>query len=194
MKKILLITCFVFIFWPLQLMAHEWQIDPAHSEIRFEIKHIYSTVSGRFSDFSGDMFFNPAQLDKSKFDFTVKVDSIDTYIEKRDNHLRSPDFFDAGKYPLMSFKTNRVTYKGGNRYALEGKLTVKDVSKDIVVEFIYWGQKQNPFNKDMIVSGFDSHFSIDRLDFHVGNGKFFKMGVVGKEVSITITLEATRKK
>lgn len=194
MKKILLITCFVLILWPLQLMAYEWEIDAAHSEIRFEIKHIYSSVSGRFSDFSGNVFFNPAQLDKSKFDFTVKVDSIDTHIDKRDNHLRSPDFFDAGKYPLMSFKTTRVTHKSGNRYDLEGILTIKDVSKDIVVEFIYWGQKPNPFKKEMLVSGFDCRFSIDRLDYHVGNGKFFKMGVVGKDVSITITLEATRKK
>jgi len=160
----------------------------------FEIKHIYSTVRGHFSDFSGDVFFDPDHLDKSKFDFVVRVDSINTNNEKRDNHLRSDEFFAAGQYPEMTFTSYRVSHSGGNKYVLEGKLTIKDVTRDMSLKFIYWGQKQNPFKKNEIVTGFDTRFTINRLDFHVGDGKFHKMGVVGKNVDILITLEASRKK
>ena len=94
----------------------------------------------------------------------------------------------------MTFKSSRVSHAGGNKYLLEGKMTIKDVTKDIVLEFIYWGQKENPFNNNEMVAGFDSRFKIDRLNYHVGDGKFYKMGVVGKEVDVLITLEMIRHK
>ena len=72
----------------------QWKLDAAHSAVMFEIKHIYSTVRGQFGEFSGDVFFNPDNPEKSKFDFTVKTESINTFIAKRDSHLRSGDFFD----------------------------------------------------------------------------------------------------
>ena len=94
----------------------------------------------------------------------------------------------------MTFKSTRVSHANGNKYILEGKMTIKDVTKDIVLEFTYWGQKENPFKKNQIVAGFDTRFKINRLDYHVGDGNFFKMGVVGKEVDILITLEVLRDK
>lgn len=194
MKKITMTIFLLLTLWPLHSMAYEWKIDPAHSEIRFKIKHIYSTTSGNFSKFKGNVFFNPVDPAKSRFDFSVKVDSIDTHIGKRDSHLRSPDFFNAKKYPTMTFRSSRITHKGGNKYTLEGKLTVKDVSRDIQVEFIYWGQKQSPFNNNLLVAGFDCRFRIDRMDYHVGKGKLLKMGALDRYVDISITLEATRSK
>ena len=194
MKRILLIVLSLIIFGYTHVMAYEWKVDQVHTGILFEIKHVYSTVRGHFSDFTGDVFFNPNNLEKSKFDFIVKVDSINTNNEKRDNHLRSDDFFATRKYPVMTFKSSSVSHKGGNKYILEGKITVKDVTKDMVLEFIYLGQKENPFNKKEMVAGFDSRFEINRLDYHVGVGKFYEMGVVGKEVDILITLEIVRDK
>lgn len=194
MKRIIYIILALLLLGQTHVMAHEWKTDSVHTGILFEIKHIYSTVRGHFSDFTGDVFFDPDNLEKSKFDFIVKVDSINTNNAKRDNHLRSDDFFNAGKYPVMTFKSSRVSHSGGNKYVLEGKMTIRDVTKDMVLEFIYWGQKENPFKKDEMIAGFDTRFNLNRLDFHVGNGKFYKMGVVGKDVGVLITLEAVRKK
>lgn len=194
MKKIIYLILSLLLLGQTQVMAQEWKIDPIHTGILFEIKHIYSTVRGHFSDFTGDVFFDPDNLGKSKFDFVVKVDSINTSNGKRDTHLRSDDFFAASKYPVMTFKSSRVSHAGGNKYNLEGKMTIKDVTKDMVLEFIYWGQKENPFRKNEMVTGFDTRFNINRLDFHVGDGKFYNMGVVGKDVDILITIEAVGKK
>ena len=194
MKKIIFIALSLLLLGQAQVMAYEWKIDSNHSGVLFEIKHIYSTVRGHFSDFSGDVFFDPDNLEKSKLDFVVKVDSINTNNEKRDNHLRSNDFFSASKYPVMKFRSARVSHAGGNKYLLEGKMTIKDVTKDMVLEFIYWGQKENPFKNNEMVAGFDTRFNINRLDFHVGDGKFHDMGVVGKDVDILITLEVVRSK
>jgi len=194
MKKVLLMVFSLILLGHTQAMAYEWKADPNHSGILFEIQHIYSITRGHFSDFTGNVFFDPDNLEKSKFDFVVKVDSINTNNAKRDNHLRSDDFFAARKYPVMTFKSSRVSHAGGNKYILEGKMTIKDVTKDMVLEFIYWGQKENPFNNNEMVAGFDSRFKIDRLNYHVGDGKFYKMGVVGKDVDILITLEMIRDK
>lgn len=194
MKRIIYLILSLLLLGQTHVMAQEWKIDPIHTGILFEVKHIYSTVRGHFPDFTGDVFFDPDNLEKSKFDFVVKVDSINTNNGKRDNHLRSDDFFSASKYPVMTFKSTRVSHAGGNKYVLEGKMTIKDVTKDMMLEFIYWGQKENPFKKNEIVAGFDTRFNINRLDFHVGDGKFYKAGVVGKDVDILITLEAFRKK
>ncbi len=194
MKRILLIVSSLILLGQTQAMAYEWKADPIHSSILFEIKHIYSIVRGHFSDFTGDVFFDPDNLEKSKFDFVVKVDSINTNNGKRDNHLRSDEFFAASKYPVMTFKSSHVSHAGGNKYILEGKMTIKDVTKDMVLEFIYWGQKENPFKKKEMVAGFNSRLKINRLDYHVGDGKFYKMGVVGKDVDFLITLEMIRDK
>ena len=194
MKKIILLVLFLVVLGQGPAVANEWKIDAVHTGILFEIKHIYSITRGYFSAFSGDVFFDPNHLEKSRFDFTVKVDSIKTNNGKRDNHLRSDDFFAAGKYPVMTFKTSRVTPAGGNKYKLEGQMTIKDVTRDIVMEFTYWGQKAHPAKKKMLVAGFDARLTIDRLDYHVGGGKFYEMGVVGRDVDILITLEVFREK
>jgi polyisoprenoid-binding protein YceI len=165
-----------------------------HTNFYFDIKHTFSTVRGQFMGFTGDVFFDPNNPAKSKFDFVIKVDSVDTKVGKRDTHLRSPDFFDAAKYPVMTFKSSRVSQAGENKYKVEGTLTIKDVSKDIDLEFVYHGQKENPLKKGEIVAGLDTKLTIDRLAYHVGDGKFYKMGVVGKDVDVLFTLELLRDK
>lgn len=194
MKRILIIVFSLILLGQTPAMAHEWKLDPVHSGVLFEIKHIYSTVRGHFSEFTGDVSFDPDNLEKSKFDFSVKVDSINTNNGKRDNHLRSDDFFAENKYPEMTFTSSRVSHVEGNKFILEGKVTIKNVTKALALEFTYWGQKENPFKRKEMVTGFDSRFKINRLDFNVGDGRFYEMGVVGKDVDILITLEMIRKK
>jgi polyisoprenoid-binding protein YceI len=194
MKKILYFLLFFILTIPAQVMAETWQLDPVHSNFFFDVKHIYSTVRGQFADFSGQVDFDPAQPEKSRFDFTIKVDSIDTKEGKRDTHLRSPDFFEAKKYPEITFRSTKVTKASDNKFIVAGKLTIKDVTKDQDIVFDYQGQKENPLKSGELVAGLDAGLSIDRLEYHVGTGKFYKLGAVGKDVDILITLELLRDK
>ena len=194
MKKILPLLLFFLLWGPYQAAGQQWRLDTVHTNFFFDIKHTYATVRGRFMDFSGDVYFDPANPGTSSFDFAVKVDSVDTGQSKRDTHLRSPEFFDAARYPLMTFKSSRVSRGDGNTYLVAGVLTIKDVSRDVVLEFIYHGQKENPLKPGEIVAGLDARLTIDRLAYHVGDGKFYNMGVVGKDVDILLTLELLREK
>jgi len=194
MKKISLFFAALYFLLPSPANAFEWQLDPPHSNFYFEIKHIYSTIRGRFSDYSGKVFFDPEHPEKSRIELRIKVDSIDTDEGKRDTHLRSADFFDTNRFPEMKFTSSRITRAGENRYAAEGTLTIKDVSREMVLEFVYHGQKDHPAAKGQVVAGLDSRLSLNRLDFAVGDGKFSRMGLVDKEVNILISLEILRDK
>ena len=198
MKKSIQISLIVVIVWLFALNAHAsapaWSIDNAHSGIHFGIQHIYSTVRGYFSKFNGEILFDPDNLGQSRFDVTVSVKSINTNNTKRDGHLRSGDFFDAKKYPEMTFKSSAIKQLSGNRYTVEGTLTVKDVSRTVKIPFTYFGSKLNPFNPKQLVAGFEARMTIDRIEYHVGNGKFLQLGVVGKDVTVLITIEGTRNK
>jgi polyisoprenoid-binding protein YceI len=174
--------------------APKWDIDPAHSGVYFSIDHIYSTTRGYFADFTGTVMFSPEDLGGSRFDFDVAVKSINTGNSKRDGHLNSGDFFDSKQYPSMSFKSTAVKHVQDNQYVVEGTMTVKDVSKAVSVPFTLLGVKTHPFDDKKDVAGFEALMTIDRLAYHVGGGKFYDMGVVGKEVDVLITLEVTRKK
>jgi polyisoprenoid-binding protein YceI len=190
------VLSFVLLFAAGQVYAAapQWKIDPAHSRIHFEVKHIFATVFGLFEDFEGTTHFDPDDLAASSFDFTVKVNSVNTNNRKRDGHLRSGDFFAVNDYPEMTFKSTRITHKQGDEYVVEGNLTVKDVTRNIVVPFTLLGVREHPFNPQEEVAGFEARFTIDRLAYHVGNGKFLKMGIVGRMVDIVISTEMTRRK
>lgn len=194
MKKIGVLLLFLLLSAPFQAKAQQWHLDPVHTNFYFDIKHIYATVRGQFMDFSADIYFDPAAPGKSRFDFVVKVDSIDTKVGKRDTHLRSPEFFNAAKYPVMTFTSKKVSPDGEDRYLVDGVLTIKDVSRDVALVFVYHGQKENPLKPGEIVAGFDASFTIDRLEYHVGDGKFYRMGIVGKDVDILLTMEMLREK
>ena len=194
MKRILFTLLLLSTLVPLQASAQQWQLDAVHTNFFFAVKHTYATVRGQFMDFSGDVYFDPDNPAKSRFDFVIKVNSIDTKVSKRDTHLRSPDFFDAAKYPEITFKSSRVSRGGDNIYIVEGTLTIKDVSRDLALEFVYHGQKENPLKAGEIVAGLDTTLTIDRLEYHVGDGKFYKMGIVGKDIDILFTVELLREK
>jgi len=174
--------------------APQWDIDNGHSGFYFRINHIFSKVQGFFSDYSGTIAFDPNNLEESRLEFEVKVKSVDTQIGKRDNDLRSANFFDSKKYPTMTFKSESITRVKDDQYTVEGILTIKDVSQKVKVPFTFFGTKPHPFNPNALVAGFEAKMTIDRLAYNVGNGKFYKMGTVGKDVDVFITIEATRNK
>lgn len=184
-----------FVFSGAALAGPEkWEIDKDHTSIYFDVRHTYATVRGLFEDFSGTLVLDPDNPGASSIELTVGVTSINTHIAQRDNHLRSDDFFAADKFPVMTFKSTDVKPVKGNRYIITGNLTIKDVTKKIEVPFTYYGMKENPLKKGRMVAGFEADFVINRLDYHVGNGQFADMGVVGKEVRIVVTIEALNMK
>lgn len=172
--------------------APAWAFDPPHCSVMFFVKHILTKVPGRFGSYSGTVRFDPANLGGSSIDVSVDMGSVDTGIAKRDDHLKSPDFFDAARYPGMWFVSQRITSKGGNEYVVEGDLTIKDVTKRIQLPFTYLGTKPSPMEQGRQVAGFEAHFPINMLEYHVGDGKFQKMGVLGDTAEIVINLEMVR--
>ena len=113
----------------------EWALDGAHSRVGFSVSHlVVSSVSGRFKQMSGKVELDEANLTKSQVDITIKVDSIDTDEPNRDKHLRSPDFFDALKYPTMTFRSTKIAKAGGNKYRLTGDLTLHGVTKPVTLD------------------------------------------------------------
>ena len=169
--------------------ARSWELDTAHSNIYFSVTHIFSKVNGLFNDFSLDVNFDPENLEQSSFLFTIQVESINTNIAKRDKHLVSADFFDAGQFPQMIFESTRITGTGDGTYDVAGKLTVKGVAYDVTLPLKLEGVKEHPTKKGTDVAGFNGTLTIDRLAYGVGTGKFYEMGVVGKEVDIFVSLE-----
>ena len=169
--------------------AMTWNLDKAHSGVYFTIDHIFSKVRGHFNEFSTDITFDPNDLAASSFNFEIKVDSVDTNIGKRDKHLQSADFFDAGQFPLMSFKSKEVRDAGNGLYEVVGTLTVKGKDYDLTLPLELAGVKEHPAKKGTDVAGFNGSISLDRLAHGVGSGKFYDMGVVGKDVEVLVTLE-----
>ncbi len=174
--------------------ARSWELDTAHSNFYFRIGHIYSKVDGRFNDFSGEVNFDPNNLAESRFYFEIKTDSINTNIAKRDRHLQSSDFFDAENFPLMTFESTKITDVGNNVYEVFGKFTVKGKAYDLTLPLTLAGIKDHPAVAGKEVIGFNSELNIDRLAFKIGTGKFYTMGIVGKDVEVLVTLEALSNK
>jgi len=195
-KSILVATftvlAFVFQVFPLQASAARWEFDRAHSSVNFTVRHIFAPVAGVFEEFSGKIVFDPDNLKESLIEVEIQVGSVDTRNEKRDRHLESDDFFSARQYPVMKFASREIVHKEARKYVAKGQLTIKDVTKDIELPFTFLGAKENPFKAGEWVAGFESRYRLGRLEYNVGDGKYYKQGVVGKDVSIAIYLELLR--
>lgn len=193
-KHAILIFSAILIYSHAHAAAPEWKMDFDHSGIYFSVNHIYSLVRGHFDKFEGTVMFSPDDLANSRFDFEVEVKSINTNNTKRDGHLNSADFFDSKKFPDMTFKSSSVKHVKDDQYTIEGRLTIKDVSKEVSVSLTFFGIKDFPFDQNSEVAGFEARMTIDRLAYNVGSGKYVDMGVVGQEVQVLISMEVLRKK
>jgi polyisoprenoid-binding protein YceI len=151
-------------------------------------------VRGHFNEYEAQINFDPADLGGSSFIFDITVDSIDTNISKRDKHLTSADFFDAGTFPKMRFESKAISDAGGGIYNVAGTLTIKDKNYELTLPLQLVGIKEHPAKKGTEVAGFNGTVTIDRLAHGVGTGKFYEMGIVGKDVEIFVSLEVLSKK
>ncbi len=170
--------------------AREWELDQAHSNIYFSVGHIYSKIQGHFNEFSAKVSFDPANLKESHFFVKIKVDSIDTGISKRDKHLLSADFFESGKHPLITFESKTITDAGKGVYEVAGRLNIKGKEYDLTLPLTFAGVKDHPAVPGKQVAGFNGTITVDRIVLNVGDEKFYKMGLVGKDVEVLVTFEA----
>ena len=191
-KRISMSLAGLLLFFVLSVPAYaaNWETDNAHSNFYFTVDHIFSKVRGFFADYTADIVFDPEKPEAAKFVFVIKTDSVDTNIAKRDKHLQSPDFFDAATFPEMKFTSTSVKDLGSGRLEVIGRLAVKGAEHDIVLPLVFAGIKDHPAAKGKKVIGFNGTVVLDRLKLGVGSGKFFDMGVVGKDVELLVTLEA----
>jgi polyisoprenoid-binding protein YceI len=169
----------------------KWTVDPMHSFVNFSVKHMgISFVDGSFKKFDGSVVAAKADLTDAKIGFTVDVNSISTSVEMRDNHLKTDDFFNAEKYPKMTFESTAFKKIKGNTYALAGKLTIRDVTKNVVFAVTYGGTAKD--QQGNTKAGFTATTSINRLDYNI---KYDPTGAgVAKDIKITLNLEFTQAK
>ncbi len=167
--------------------AETYSIDAVHSSVGFTVRHIFSRVSGEFTDFSGAIMYNPDHPEKSSVEATIKVASINTNDGRRDNHLRSPDFFDAEKYPEIMFKSTGAKKQGDN-LMVTGDLTMHGVTKTVVMPVEILGVGTHPMSKAP-VAGFAAELTLKRSDFGVNNWTDTAK-IVGDEVKVSINVEA----
>ncbi|MDB6153719.1 MAG: YceI family protein [Chthoniobacteraceae bacterium] len=168
--------------------ADVYKIDPVHTSIGFKIGHLgVSNIYGRFNDVFGTVTFDKEAPAKSAVEFSIPVESVDTHVEKRDQHLKSPDFFNAKQFPLMTFKSTAVKQKAADLYEITGDFTLHGVTKPITVDFKKIGEgkgMQNEFR-----AGGETQFTIKRSDF----GMDFMPKAVSDEVTVMIAIEGIKQ-
>ena len=178
----------------LALTAQTYQIDSSHSGANFSVKHMMVTnVSGRFSNVKGAVTFDEKNLSKSSIEATVDIETVNTNEPKRDAHLKSPDFFDAAKFPQMTFKSTKV-YKAGGVTKADGDLTLHGVTKPVTLTLTELsGEVKHPMGT--IVRGAVATTRISRKDYGLTWNKTIEAGgvVVGDEIAITLEIELSRK-
>jgi len=166
-----------------------YEIDPAHTYIGFSAKHMLVTnVRGRFNGFSGHITLDPLDVTKSSVDVTIEVASIDTDNDRRDDHLRSADFFEAEKYPAMRFVSKRVEKKGAD-LVLVGDLTIRDITREVAIPFELAGPVSAGGRKSI---GVEASLRINRFDYGLKWNRAVETGglVVGEEIRIDLNVEA----
>jgi polyisoprenoid-binding protein YceI len=166
MKKTILLA--LALFASVATFAQDWTLDKAHSKLSFTVTHLMiSEVDGGFKNFDAKLTSSKADLSDAVFELTAQVNSISTDNERRDGHLKSPDFFDAEKFPTLTFKSTSFTKVEGKKYKLVGDLTMHGVTKKVTLDAILNGPVENGRTKKPMI-GIKVSGSINRIDFGVG--------------------------
>ena len=171
-----------------------WEIDKSHSKIGFSVSHlIISEVDGSFSEFDGSIVSTGDDFENAKVEFSANTASINTDNEKRDNHLKADDFFSAEKFPKITFVSKSFKKVDSKNYKLVGDFTIKDVTKEIVLNVVHNGTIKDPWGKTR--AGFTLTGEINRFDYNLTWSKALETGglVVGEDVAIIGKFEVTKK-
>ena len=170
-----------------------WSFDPAHSSIGFSVRHLMiSKVRGHFNKWEGTFDYDEADPTKSKLSVRIDAASIDTREEKRDAHLRSPDFFDAAKYPALTFESTRIE-RDGDDYVVTGNLTIRDVTRAVQLKVESLGRTKDPWGGER--AGFTARTQIKRSDYGLTWNQALETGglLVGDDIKISLDVELLKQ-
>ena len=172
----------------------KWVLDPMHSEVQFKIKHlVISTVTGNFKTFEGTVTAQGDTFEGAAVDFSLDIDSIDTNQEQRDGHLKSAEFFDAEKYPTITFKSTSLDKVSDEAYKLNGNLTIKDVTKPVTLDVEFGGTATDFYGN--LKAGFEVSGKINRKEFGLVWDGVTEAGavVVGEDVKLIINAQFAKQ-
>lgn len=169
--------------------AQTLKIDPQHSNVGFQVRHIFTKVSGRLREFEGSLRFDEKNPAASSVEVAIKTASIDTNVEARDKDLRSPRFFEVEKYPTITFKSTAVQPIDEKKAKIKGILTMHGVSKEVTLDAEYLGKLKDPWGN--VRYGFHAETSIDRREFGLTWNEALEAGavLVGEQVDILLDVE-----
>jgi len=192
MRKVLILAALAL---PSLVRAATWDLDPAHTSVQFSVRHLMvSTVRGAFGKVAGTVAVDEQDLTRSKIQATIDAASIDTRIEKRDAHLKSPDFLDVAKYPTISFVSKKIERVAPDHFKVTGDLTLHGVTREATLDVEGPTPEMNdPWGKTR--AGAQATTTINRKDFGLTWNQALEAGgvAVGDEVKITIDVEATKQ-
>ncbi len=167
-----------------------YNIDKAHSEATFQVRHLLTKVRGRFSDFAGTIQYDEARPENSQVDFTIQATSIDTSEKDRDTHLRSADFFEVEKFQTVTFQSRSIARKGTNQFNLTGDLTMHGVTRQVSFDVEFLGKAKDPWGNERIA--FEAETTVNRKDYGLHWNAALETGgfLVGDEVKISLSIQA----
>ncbi|CAN5374452.1 YceI family protein [soil metagenome] len=195
MKKVLLAIAAVIISSGVYAQKSNWTVDASHSNVKFSVTHmVVSEVEGTFKTYEGSVSTDNADFNDATINFTVDVNSVNTDNADREKHLKSDDFFNAEKFPKMTFKSVSFKKVSGNKYMLEGDLTIRDVTKRVKFDVTYGGTVKDPWGN--IKAGFKASGIINRKDYKLQWSAVTEAGglVVSDEVAIALNIELLKSK
>lgn len=172
--------------------AEPWTVDKGHSSATFKVRHFTANVVGQFRDFEGNIQIDRANPAQSSVEFTIQTKSIDTGSERRDNHLRSADFFEVEKFPTITFKSTSVAAKSKDTFEVTGDLTMRGVTKRVTLPVTFFGFVKHPRGEK---AGFEIETILNRKDYGITWNRALDEGgfVLGEDVKVSINLEVDRK-
>jgi polyisoprenoid-binding protein YceI len=171
-----------------------WTIDTSHSQIQFTVRHMMiSNVRGRFENFSGTVDLDENNPENSKIDIKIEIATLNTRDAQRDGHLRSADFFEAEKYPYMTYVSKKIKKTDAIHAKVYGDLTIRNVTREVVLEVEFNGKAKSPWGTTS--AGFNAEAKISRKDFGLEWNKTLETGgvLVGDEITINIDFEAVQQ-
>jgi polyisoprenoid-binding protein YceI len=172
----------------------KWVLDPMHSEVQFKVKHlVISTVSGFFKSFEGSLETESDDFEDAKISFALNIDSIDTNQTQRDEHLKSPEFFDAAQYPQITFTSTSFKKTDDDEFDLVGDLTIKGITKQVKLDAEFGGSTDDFYGNTK--AGFEVTGKINRKDFGLTWDGVTEAGsiVVGEEIKLTINVQFAKQ-
>lgn len=176
-----------------EVATRPWQIDTSHTAAQFAVRHLMiSTVKGFFSDVNGTVVYDPEHPELLNVDVKIPVATINTRDEKRDAHLKSPDFFDAENHPWMTFKGKRIVQGAKGKFTLVGDLTIRDVTREVQLAVTHEGSGSDPWGNERM--GYSATGRLNRQDFGLKWNMALEAGgvLVGDDVKISLDVELVR--